>query len=304
MSKKVDRRQLEWLEARVMIGDQEFVTYPPNSTIRLWRSATPDHYEPHWHSAVEVLIPKEDRCISIVEGIEYTVDAGEMLIIPSGKVHTLTMKRGSRELLLFELDSILVLRDFNVLSSMLSTSIHITKSSSYYEAAFSLLSQIITEYDSGAPLGNMLSYARILELYTLVGRNYLSGIYASNNTSIVKQQAHWEVFNRVMEFLDDNYMSDINLDTVAAEAGFSKFHFTRLFKQYTNTTFYRFICLKRVVMAERLLTYSSRPISEIALQVGFDSISTFNRIYKQLRGCTPTQYKTLHNPSAANFHQI
>ncbi len=279
---------------RVMSGSQEFVAYPANSTIRVWFSAAPDHYDAHWHSAVEVLLPIEGECLMTVGDREYTVKAGEVMIVPSNISHSLTMKENSkRDLVLFELNSILTLRDFSVLKTMLTIPIHLTESSPIRERARELLYEIISEYHSANMLKNMLSYARILELYTLIGRDYLNGIYSSQNISQDKQRAYWEVLDRVISYVDRYYMEQINLDTISAYVGFSKYHFSRLFRQYTGLTFCSFLINKRVIMAEQMLDASALPVSEIALQCGFVSISTFNRIYKQYRGCTPSQYRSL-----------
>jgi AraC-like DNA-binding protein len=134
-------------------------------------------------------------------------------------------------------------------------------------------------------------YAHILDLYALIGRNHLQSVYANTNIQPARQQAYLSVFDHVMRYIDHHYMEDISLDTVAAEAGFSKYHFSRLFKQHTNTTFLHFLCLKRIQAAERLLSSTNRSIAEIALKAGFDSIPSFNRIYRKMRNCTPTQYR-------------
>lgn len=293
------KHHLVIMETRAMIGMQEFVTYPPNSSIRLWHGTYADHYEPHWHSAVEVLLPLAGECTMAVEGKDYRVKVDEILIVPSDKVHALTMGENSRrDLLLFELDSILMLRDFSVLRSLLGMPIHLTPHSQQHAQAKALLAQICAEYRSGKPLSNLICYARILELYAWIGRTFLDTLHA--NAPLLKQQTYWDVFNRIMAYIDANFIGGITLERVAAEAGFSKFYFTRLFKQYTNTTFYQFLTLKRVLTAERYLASTDLTVSEIALQAGFDSISSFNRVYKQLRGCTPSQYRRLHNLSAGS----
>lgn len=280
---------------RVMQGSQEFVTYPANSTIRVWYSAIPDYYETHWHSAVEVLLPVEGECSMTVEDKEFIVKPGEVLIVPSGKRHSLSMAEGSsRYLVLFEMDSILILRDFSVLKTMMAMPIYIAQKSQAREQAHRLLFELVGEYYSGNLLGNMINYARLLSLYTIVGREYLSSISSQGNIPAVKQHAYWDVLDRVIDYVDRNYMTAIDLDTVSAHVGFSKFYFTRLFKQYTGTTFYHYLCQERVVKAEQLLLHTSLSVSECALQTGFNSIASFNRIYKQIRGCTPSQYRTLN----------
>ena len=89
-------------------------------------------------------------------------------------------------------------------------------------------------------------------------------------------------------------MEDISLDTIADVAGFSKFHFSRLFKQFTNISFYDYLNQRRVKEAEKLLLNPNLSITEVAMRSGFSSISTFNRVFKSFKECTPTEFKNLY----------
>jgi AraC-like DNA-binding protein len=94
---------------------------------------------------------------------------------------------------------------------------------------------------------------------------------------------------------DNNYVYDITLEDAAALSGFSKFHFSRLFKEYMNCTFYDYLINQRIKATEVLLTDDRLSITDIALQAGFSSISTFNRTFKQKKGCTPGEYRALYS---------
>ena len=83
---------------------------------------------------------------------------------------------------------------------------------------------------------------------------------------------------------------------MASYAGFSKFHFSRLFKQYTKDTFTDYLNQRRIRAAEELLAAPppDTSITEIAMRCGFSSISTFNRLFKQLKNCTPGEFRALN----------
>ena len=80
-----------------------------------------------------------------------------------------------------------------------------------------------------------------------------------------------------------------------ARAGFSKYHFTRLFKQFANTSFYKYLNQKRIEQAERLLINPQLSITEVSLASGFSSLSAFIRMFRLLKGCTPTEYRAMYN---------
>ena len=129
---------------------------------------------------------------------------------------------------------------------------------------------------------------------------YSGGLFPDVRTN--KQKEYIEKFNKIFEFIDNNYTEDISLETVADIAGFSKFHFSRLFKQFTDTSFYDYLNLRRIKAAENLLLDPSLPITEIALQSGFSSISTFNRVFKAFKKCTPSEFKELYRTRNKGMH--
>ena len=77
--------------------------------------------------------------------------------------------------------------------------------------------------------------------------------------------------------------------------GFSKFHFTRLFKQFTNVSFYKFLNQKRIDHAASLLINPEVSVTEAALSAGYSSLSSFIRMFKIMKGCTPTEYRAMYN---------
>ena len=103
-----------------------------------------------------------------------------------------------------------------------------------------------------------------------------------------------EKFNMIFDYIDKNYTDDLSLDTVSGVAGFSKFHFSRLFKQFTDMSFYDYLNQRRVRAAETLLLDPDIPITEIAMRSGFSSISTFNRVFKSFKECTPSEFKKMY----------
>ena len=75
---------------RYMRGKQEYVTYRERSSLRVWYSETPWHYESHYHSAVEVIMPIKGEVIYSLLDSTYRVQVGEVLIVPPNCIHDLT----------------------------------------------------------------------------------------------------------------------------------------------------------------------------------------------------------------------
>ena len=98
----------------------------------------------------------------------------------------------------------------------------------------------------------------------------------------------------VCNYITDHCTENISVEELADLAGFSKFHFARLFKQFTNMSCYEYLTQKRIAHAERLLIEPNLSITEVAMRSGFNSLSTFNRIFKASKNCTPSEYKNLN----------
>ena len=100
--------------------------------------------------------------------------------------------------------------------------------------------------------------------------------------------------SKSFEYVEKNYMEDIHLKDIARAAGFSEYYFSRLFKEITEKNFRQYLNEYRVKKAEAFLTNPNYTISEAAYAVGFSSISTFDRLFRKIKGCSPQDFRKLH----------
>lgn len=101
------------------------------------------------------------------------------------------------------------------------------------------------------------------------------------------------LYRRVVQaklFIDSHFHEAINLDDIADEARFSKFHFIRLFSTIYGKTPHQYLTQVRIEQSQRLLE-TGLPIAEVCFSVGFDSISSFSGLFKKLTGKTPAMYQ-------------
>ena len=102
----------------------------------------------------------------------------------------------------------------------------------------------------------------------------------------------------VTNYIDSHRSDDLTVEQLAELAGFSKFHFERLFKNYMGISCYQYITKRRVMMAQELLGDTDLSVMDIALQSGFFSLSTFNRVFKEINKCSPTEFRKLYRTGA------
>ena len=137
----------------------------------------------------------------------------------------------------------------------------------------------------------------MLHYFATIGRHYTRQIHGEElNTT--KQQEQQERFTELCNYITSHCTENLSLDELANEAGFSKYHFARLFKTMTGTTCHNFLLERRILYAKNLLVDFTLPITEVAMRSGFNSLATFNRIFKSQIGCTPSEFRKLGSNSS------
>jgi len=96
---------------------------------------------------------------------------------------------------------------------------------------------------------------------------------------------------KVKNYISKNYMDEIRLATVADLAGMSPSAFSRFFKLHTGRNLSDYIIDIRLGYAARKLVDTSKSISEICYDCGFNNLSNFNRIFKRKKGCSPSEFR-------------
>jgi AraC family transcriptional regulator len=92
-------------------------------------------------------------------------------------------------------------------------------------------------------------------------------------------------------WIDANSHDDIGLEGAAFEAGLSSFHFLRLFSQVLGVTPHQYLVRSRLRHAARLLADDDRPVTEVALDVGFADLSNFTRTFHRAAGVSPRGFR-------------
>lgn len=286
-------------KSRILVGTgQELIQYQQQTAIRIWYNNLAVDYEPHWHSALEIIMTVENDYDAVVADVPYHIPLGGIMMIPPGEIHSLTApETGSRFVYLFDLAPFSRFQGFSGILPLLSQPLLITRENypAIYEDICNILIEIRNEYFSRNEFSELTICSHLLNLFVKLGANRLESINLFSNIRVYKQKEYIQKFNSVMDYIDSHYMDVLNLEDIASSIGFSKYHFSRLFKQYTGYTFCAYISRRRIKVAEELLEQPDLSITEIALQSGFPSISTFNRLFKQQKGCTPSEYREKNN---------
>lgn len=98
---------------------------------------------------------------------------------------------------------------------------------------------------------------------------------------------------KVKQYIDDNYSKSLRLSDIADLVGMTPVAFSRFFRQRTDRTLSEYIVDIRLGYAARMLVDSTKNISEICYECGFNNLSNFNRTFKAKRGLTPRDFRAM-----------
>jgi AraC-like DNA-binding protein len=93
------------------------------------------------------------------------------------------------------------------------------------------------------------------------------------------------------DLMDLRFADQLDLDQMAAQAGFSKFHFARAFKDAYGETPANYLTLRRVERAKDLLRSANLTVTEVCMLVGFSSLGSFSSRFSELVGMSPSAFQ-------------
>ena len=160
-------RQSKYVYVRSLADDLESVEYQPGSTLRFWYNNEMNGFEPHWHTACEIIVPTEGNYLATVSGQTYELTPGDIFLIPSGEPHSLKApSRGGRFFLLFEFDQILAIKGSSYLASCMAQPLLINRSTcpSVYTEEANIICQICRDYLHDDSLRDISIYSKLADL--------------------------------------------------------------------------------------------------------------------------------------------
>lgn len=149
------------------------------------------------------------------------------------------------------------------------------------------LKELLLAMPGQAPFAQLISFMRIMDVLTrtrdfalLASPGYVNTYHAKDNDRI----------DTVFRYVFEHFKNDIQLEEVARLVNMNKQAFCRYFKSRTQKTFVQFVNEVRIGHACKLLAEGDLPISGLAFECGYNSLSNFNRFFREIRKMTPREY--------------
>ena len=271
----------------------------PTSSIRLSGSARPAKADKevaiHMHNEFEMLTVFNGKTVFHVNGKDYFLSKGDIIFINSRVAHSSSIYKNAATFFI-----------------QFSSDIHSSDNSPYtgrYLSRFINHENDAVVFRAGTPLNEEISrcmqnvfdeHINMEQSYDVFIKAYVYKILAIlYRNDIIKNPENVFSLRNIskvlpaLEYIENHYSEEILLSDLCNLLNINEFYFCRLFKQATNTSFVQYLNFVRVCKAERMLASSDKSISEIAYDVGFSSVSYFNRTFKKYKFCAPSQYKKI-----------
>jgi AraC-like DNA-binding protein len=263
-------------------------------------NTTFQNYFFHWHELVEVIYISIGKIVVSVGGTT-TVEAckGDIVIITPNSIHGFYNAVPGTVVSIFHVgleifdQSIIDLRDREMQILVFSNKIYVKKKEdpSLHKRLEKILLEIQKEYINKGKGYHLAIKAKLFEFALVFLREIPAQLPVPG---IEKRNYYREILERLFSFIHENADDpEITLRQAADIAAFSKFYFTRFFKEQTGQTFHTYLSRVRISHVEEYLVTSDLSITDIAYKCGFSSLKTFNRLFKTYTGLSPSEYRTI-----------
>lgn len=245
-------------------------------------------YPMHWHSDLEILYCSEGTFYVENEENCYKVEAGDIILIGSCEPHKLSSNEVVKGYII-SLGFAFFGDKFNEIRG-----IHfeppVLKNNEPIKSEIENISQLYNGEKSLA--SDMELRGRMYHLISLL----LNGLFATGSVTKSQQQRLFAVskIQAALDFVAMHYGENITLEQAADVSGYEKSSFCRSFKNATNDTFHNYLNAYRVKKAKILLTETDDSISDISFRVGFTQHKNFCRLFKEINGLSPSEYRKKH----------
>lgn len=231
-----------------------------------------------------VLIP--DNKLYIVEKGEIAIEcggeilrvkAGEMVLVPALINHSLHLENcdyAKKTWIHFSMKS--GVRDY---FSGIKRPIKITLPSKSH--ALKLMRDAIDGSSLQEPQRSLVTSAKIFELVAL---------FLSESTQEIESERPSDIESAI-QYIDDNFTEQLSLNHLAEKYGCSPNHFIKKFKEKTGYTPIKYLAIKKIEVAKKLLETTSLPISLVMEKAGFYDASYFSKLFKKTVGYSPRGFR-------------
>lgn len=280
-------------------GSMEAVSQLINISVQPQESFIPYHL----HNYIELTTPLMGQCTVEVNQQKITLNPGDVILIGNQTVHrvenidqqtvvvNIEIRPGA-----FNINELETIHNQQGISTMLFSYLtddtfgqhsYTLFCSNQDQIITNILDDIVNEYYEPSVLSSQVIRLDLLEFFIRLIR-----LMAQHPEQVKKGQDRSGKFDltAALLYIEQNY-ADITLKDMAEHFGFNPNYLSGMLKERTKVTFIKLVKLQRVNVAAQYLIYTDLPIDHIATRVGYENASYFYKIFRQIMGESPKEYR-------------
>ena len=251
----------------------------------------------HFHDFYEIYYLYQGERYYFIKDKTYHVKSGNLVLVKPYDIHctvTYTKQSFDRHLVEFSkeyISEILCLPEGADLLKCFSGDVYIIKLNMQQQHYIeTMLQSMQNEYNDKNEGYDLYLKTALAQLLVFVNRNCDKQSQA--DTGYINQ-AH-KTISEITAYINNNYQTDITLATISKKFYISPYHLSRTFKANTGFSFVEYLNGVRIKEAQNLIRKTDKTIADIAQYVGYNSVTHFGRVFKNITGISPVNYKKLH----------
>lgn len=245
----------------------------------------------HWHVEYEIIRILQGRLTVTLDEKSFTASAGDVIFVHSGILHSGIPEDCVYQCIVF--DGNVFLKHSSICSGYMQKIIHQDiMVYHHFTGKYKEVIQIANDiFDSMWQKKSGYEMIVIGQFYHFFGLIFGNHYYLDGITRTRKDYKRILQLKQVLEFIENNYTSQITLGQLSASVSMSPKYFCRFFSEMTHQTPMDYLNRQRIEKACYQLATTDDSITEIAYGSGFNDLSYFIRTFKKYKGITPGKYK-------------
>lgn len=267
----------------------------PISFIEHYHNSTGPFCVMHWHDEIELVYIAQGVISSTCNANTITAEVGDFIFVNSNEFHDYTVLQAPISLYCTVIDlSLLQGRYLNSYDSQfISSAQKFTIFENHIANDEMIKAFFMSMWDENQRKEIGYEYAIKSNLYGIFSslvRSYTKS--TMTNRENTHKTKNVKKINKVIKYIESNYQKDIKLDELADLLNFNRYYFCRFFKETTGVTPMQYINDYRIHQAISMMTNSPElSITEIAMNCGYNDSNYFARVFRNVTGLTPSNYR-------------
>lgn len=235
----------------------------------------------HLHVQLELVYVLEARIQMIIDEQEYTFNKGDFVLVFPNTIHSYDSNLTIDNSVLTVISGVMLTGEY--INTLMNYSLKkpYIRSKDLHEDVVFAMKALVKEMNEGKSVYVSKAYLQLILARTIP------------SLELMKKQSldSYDLVHRIVNYISLYFREPLSLDILATELGISRYYLSRIFSNKLNSSFNDYVNNIRVSYASTLILTTDMSITQICNDAGFNSLRTFNRVFKENFHMTPSEYR-------------